>query len=211
MFLDQLHFRTIPEDEKIILDGPLTTEELIEAIGDMDSGKAPGPDGLPIEFYKTFQKQLVRPLLDMYEESLVERMLPELLRLALITLILKLTKPPTECLSYRPISLMGCDTKILCKSLSRRLDKYLHLLINDDQQEFVQRRQEYHNVRRVFNILYEKYDATETAMLSVDACQAFDRIEWSYLFDVLQRFGLGEGFLKWIRLLYTNPTICVRF
>lgn len=106
---------------------------------------------------------------------------------------------------------MGCDTKILCKSLSRRLDKYLHQLINDDQQGFVQRRQEYHNVRRVFNILYEKYDATDTAMPSVDACQAFDRIGWSYLFDVLQRFGLGEGFLKWIRLLYTNPTVCVRF
>ena len=160
-FLDQLQFQRISEDERITLDSPLTTEELFNAIGDMNSGKAPGPDGLPIEFYKTFGKQLVRPLLDMYEESFDKGMLPDSLRLALITLILKPNKSPNECTSYRPISLMGCDTKILCKALSRRLDKYLPQLINGDQQGFVQKRQGYHNIRRVLNILYEKHNTTQ--------------------------------------------------
>lgn len=205
-FLDQLEFRTISDEEKITLDSPLTTIDLCDAVGEMSSGKAPGPDGLPIEFYKTFKRQLVGPLLDMYEESFIEGTLPDSLRLAIITLILKPNKPPTECSSYRPISLMGCDTKILCKALSRRLDKCLPQLIIPDQQGFVQKRQGFHNIRRVLNILHEKHNAKDTAMLSVDACQAFDRIEWGYLSEVLPRFGLGKTFLKWTQLLYTNPT-----
>lgn len=91
-------------------------------------------------------------------------------------------------LVYRPISLMGCDTKILCKVLSRRLDKYLSQLIIDDQEGFVQKRQGYHNIRSVLNILHERHNAKDTAMFSVDACEAFDKIEWDYIFEVLPRF-----------------------
>ena len=56
---------------------------------------------------------------------------------------------------------MGCDTKTLCKALSGRLDKYLPQLIVDDQ------RGGFHDIRRVLNILHEKHNAKDTAMLSV--------------------------------------------
>ena len=102
---------------------------------------------------------------------------------------------------------MGCDIKILCKTLFGRLDKHLPQLIIDHQQGFIQSRQGYHNIRRVLNILHEKYDAKDTAVLSVDASQASDRIEWGYLFEELPRFGLGKMFLKWLQPLYTNPAI----
>lgn len=49
-------------------------------------------------------------------------------------------------------------------------------LIIDDQQGFVTTTQDYHNIRCVLNI-YEKHNSNDTAMLGLDACQAFDRIE----------------------------------
>ena len=52
------------------LDLDITNEELSAAIGTMKGGKTPGPDGIPIESYKTFQDVLTPPLLEMYKDSL---------------------------------------------------------------------------------------------------------------------------------------------
>lgn len=65
-FLDQLKFQTLSEEDKTILDSLLTIKDLSEAIDDLNSGKTPRPDGLPIEFYKTFKNKLILLLLNMY-------------------------------------------------------------------------------------------------------------------------------------------------
>lgn len=60
-FLNQLQFKTLTEEVKESLDKDITIEELLQAIKSLNLGKTSGPDGLPIEFYKTFQKQLLYP------------------------------------------------------------------------------------------------------------------------------------------------------
>ncbi len=181
----------------------------MDAVQSMNSGKAPGPDSLPVEIYKTFSKRLMPHLLEMYTESYETGIQPPSLRSALITLVLKPGKSPTDRASYRPISLMSFDTKILCKALAKRIEIHIPKIITDDQNGFVLGRQAFNNTPRVLNLLYKNQNAKDHAILSLDAEKAFDRIEWNYLFEMLIRFGLGTKYLKWLQLLYNEPNLLI--
>lgn len=81
----------------------------------MKPGKAAGPDGLPIDIYKTFASKLKAPLLEMFSESAQKGILPPTLRGARITLLPKPGKPIDKCESWRPISLLNSDLRYFVK------------------------------------------------------------------------------------------------
>ena len=62
-FFDSLDFVPLKEDSQATLESDLNDEELSLAISSMNGGKTPGPDGIPIEIYKTFRSKLIPPLL----------------------------------------------------------------------------------------------------------------------------------------------------
>ena len=210
-FFDNLNIPTIDERVAAGLEETFTTEELTRAINSMQTGKSPGPDGFPSEFFKKFAGQLAPILRSVFDESFEAGSLPPTMRQAVISLIPKKDKNLLECGSYRPISLLNVDSKILSKTLASRLETVLPSIISDDQTGFIKKRHSFFNIRRLFNILY---DPTPTdvpeVLISLDAEKAFDRVEWDYLFYTLQQFGFGPRFISWVKVLYSSPVAAVR-
>lgn len=96
--------------------------EVQEAIKSLHSGKSSCPDGFSAEYYKTGSDLLAPVLKDMYNEAFpMKRRLANTLSEATISLILKKDKEPLSCNSYRPISLLNVDFKILSKILASHL------------------------------------------------------------------------------------------
>ena len=85
----KIELPTISEEQRSLLTAPITEEEIMFAIKNLQNGKAPGPDGFCSEFYKEFHGLILEPLRDMFNHSFSNDQLPQTLREANISLILK--------------------------------------------------------------------------------------------------------------------------
>ncbi len=112
-----------PEDKET-LDSMVSYEELSEAVMQLSTGRAPGVDGLPAEFYKSFWNVLGEDFYSVIGECLKKGILPSSCQRAVLSLLPK-TGDLGLLKNWRPVSLMCQDYKILSKCLANRLKKFL--------------------------------------------------------------------------------------
>lgn len=68
-FLSQVDLPTLSEEKQKEIGGDITLEEVQQAIRKISSGKAPGNDGLPIDFYKEFIDLLAPRLVTVFQDA----------------------------------------------------------------------------------------------------------------------------------------------
>ena len=195
-------------EESLSCEGPISPLELAESVKSLALNKSPGPDGLTLEFYLKFWYLLSPLLCRLYQSSFVEQSLPESLQTSVTRLIFKKRGDVKDLKNWRPISLLNTDYKILSKALTLRLSRVLGSLVDPDQTCSVPGRSITSNVTLLRDVLdYIERTNEPGILVSLDQEKAFDRVNHSFLFRLLEQFGFGPSFIQWVHTLYTGANM----
>ena len=156
-----------------------TKEDILEAIKDMKTNSAPGPDGITAFLLKEYKEALAIPLYYMWRTSLTMGKMPVAVNMSIITPIFKggNRSVPKD---YRPVALTNHTTKIFERILRKAMIQHLeeNHLINNSQHGFRNGRSTITQLMRYYDSilsLLEQGQAVDAVYL--DFSKAFDKVD----------------------------------
>ena len=209
-FSPTMEHSKLSEDSQQLCEGSISLQECLNALKTMKNNKSPGTDGIPVEFYKYFFKDIGSVLIHCYNYSFREGIMSDEQKRAIINLIPKKGKDPLYLNNWRPISLLNSDYKILAKCIALRLNKVIPSIISSDQTGFVQGRFIGENIRLTLDMIdYINQNNLSGFLLLVDFEKAFDKLEWEFIFHALRFFNFGPDLISWVKVLYKDISSCI--
>lgn len=198
-------------------DGRLTEACVAQVLADAPPGKSPGHDGLPYEFYRAFWAEVKGPMVAAFNEAfLSEGQQPQFQGNALMGVIVLLYKqggkPREDPDSYRPITLLNCDVKLVAKVMSRRFGVPLDSVVDATQTAFVPGRYIGDNVLYHLEAV-EYFTAAQqpACMVGLDFAKAYDRVDRGWLGRCMVALGVPAAAIRWVDLLLAGTRAMVLY
>ena len=202
-----LNLPRLNNQERESLEGEIHLKEASAALKNMKNGKSPGTDGMTVEFFKFFWKQIGAFVVRSLNEGFRINQMSITQREGIIICIPKGDKPREYLKNWRPISLLNVVYKIGSTCIANRLKTILPTLIHEDQTGFVPGRYIGDNIRLIYDMIH--YLDTEDSpglLVTIDFEKAFDSVDWDFMHKVLKRFGFGRDICRWVSAFYSNIT-----
>ncbi|BDA49663.1 LINE-1 retrotransposable element ORF2 protein [Coccomyxa sp. Obi] len=193
---------------------PIT--ELEAALRSMPRGKAPGLDGIPHEFYQRFWPlvggELRAVLQDAFTSPASPSLPPSMLQGRIILLYKGKGADRASPASYRPITLLNTDYKLVPRTVASRLGPVLNQVVDPTQTGFLPKRWVGDNVlAHLEEISYLQDTQQPGVIVFLDFEKAFDRLDRAWIEQCMAAVGFGAGAQRWVRILHTGTTARVAF
>ena len=200
--------KKLPQSAKEQIDSPITTQELREALFHMEKNKAPGIDGLPVEFYQMFWEDLQPYIHQLATYIYEDKQDIAITHKHAIQVLVPKSGNLEDLENWRPISLICADYKIIAKTLANRLTRQLPHIMNDQQSCSVPGREIAHNLLLIRDIIHNTYrnPNKHTYLTSIDIHKAFDTLNHDFLRQVLTKLGFGTKFLHFYTITHKERT-----
>ena len=186
----------------------ISPAEVLSALATLQRGKAPGPNGVPSEFFIEFAEDMAE-LLAKFANTVREKgSFSELQRQGHIVLLWK-GKNKGSLPFYRPLSLLNRETSIIECVITMRLAVTLPSCIQHDQTGFLAKdgRRMHENIIKMMDFCsYAADKDVDACAISIDAVKAFDRVSRRLLFELYDVLcggepGSNQPLTRWVRAL----------
>jgi len=181
-------------------------EDVSEVINEMQNGKAPGPDGFNVDFFKACWKKLKKDILEVVEDSRRSKKVLKAFNASFIALIPKQEKSNTVD-GFRPIALCNVVYKIISKVITNRLKPLLLALISEEKMGYVEGRQILNNIIQSHEVVHSlKRNKQAGMIIQLDLTKAYDKRSWSHIRVVLRAYGFNQNWIRWVMALVTTTS-----
>ena len=171
----------------------------------MQNNKSPGSDGITTEFYKIFWSDIKNYYIKSLNYSFENGDMTDMQKQGLISLLPKTNNDLGNLNNWRPLSLLNIDYKIVTKTISNRIKKYISHIIENSITGFIKGRYTRENIR----LIQETIEALEGEnhpglILFADFKKAFDSISHDFMFNCLKCFNFETDIIRWIKCFYND-------
>ena len=209
-FLNNPNLLRLTEELSESCEGEITLKECQTILTSFKTGKTPGNDGIPVEFYRVFWPLLGKFMVESFNEAYNRKEMSHSQKQAVITLIEKKGKDRNYLENWRPISLINEDAKIVSKVIATRVTNVLPEIIHCNQTGYVKGRFIGEAATSIMDVMdYTKKQNIPRILLFIDFEKAFDSIDWEFMIKCLDVFGFGPSLKGWIETFYKNISSCV--
>nr|GFA37391.1 RNA-directed DNA polymerase, eukaryota [Tanacetum cinerariifolium] len=181
------------------MDRLISRDKIKNAVWSCGENKSLGPDGYTFEFFRRYWNFISPDLCSVFECFFDKGSFLMGNNASFIALIPKV--PDAKYVTdYRPISLIGSVYKVITKVLANHLATIVLDLVSYTQTAFVVNRQILDGPFILNEVLtWCKRKRKQAMIFKVDFAKAYDSVRWDYLMEVLQAFGFGPNWCKWVR------------
>ncbi|KAK3542797.1 hypothetical protein QTP70_003002 [Hemibagrus guttatus] len=184
-------------------------DEVRKALKRMKSGKAVGPDDIPVEVWKCLGEAAVEFLASLFNRVLESERMPEEWRRSVLVPIFKNKGDVQSCCNYRGIKLMSHTMKVWERVVEARLRKVVDIC---EQQYGFMPRKSTTDAIFALRILMEKYrdGQKELHCVFVDLEKAYDRVPREELWYCMRKSGVAEKYVRVVQDMYERSRTVVR-